>query len=186
MYYFDTLPPVSPACWSPDSGITLEEAAKFFKAYKREVRIFMNECKEANFYPYRFIWRELRLEEEYVKEEEKCMTSDEKGALSIEEFEVNKKYWKGERRKLKDDIVLDESENITIYEDVDIQKQNLQRKCIPKNYFNSKADERQEINKVLDVIYALFTIIKLKIIWMHHHLYLKFITFLPNKRKKER
>ena len=50
-----TLPHVSPSCWSPDSGITLEEAAKFFKAYKREVRILMNECKEANFYPNRFI-----------------------------------------------------------------------------------------------------------------------------------
>ena len=32
------------------------------------------------------------------------------------------------------------------------QKQNLQQKSIPKNYFNNKADEMQEINKILDVI----------------------------------
>ena len=68
MYCFDTLPSVSPACWSPNSGITLEEATKFFKAYKREIRILMNECKEANFYSYMFILQELKLEEEYEKE----------------------------------------------------------------------------------------------------------------------
>lgn len=45
---------------------------------------------------------------------------------------------------------------------MDIQKENLQKKSIPKNYFKNKADERKEIDKVLDVIYALFTKIKLK------------------------
>lgn len=105
---------MSPVYWLFDSGITLEEATKFFKAYKREVRIIMKECKEANFYPYMFIWRELRLEEEYVKEEEKCMTSDEKDALIIEEFKVNKKHGKAYKRQLEDDLVLDESSNLTI------------------------------------------------------------------------
>ena len=39
MYYFDTLPPVSPTCWMPDSGLTFEEENEFFKAYRREVRL---------------------------------------------------------------------------------------------------------------------------------------------------
>lgn len=95
MYYFDTLPPVSSACWPPYLGITFEEATKIFKAYKKEVRILMNECKEAKFYLYEFIWRELRLEEEYVEEKEKCMTSDEKDELRIEDLKVNKKYGEG-------------------------------------------------------------------------------------------
>lgn len=68
MYCFHTLPPVSPACWSPDSGITLKETTKLFKTYKREIRIRMNECKETNFYSYMFILQELKLEEEYEKE----------------------------------------------------------------------------------------------------------------------
>lgn len=68
---------------------------------------------------------------------------------------------------------------------MDIQKENLQQKSIPKNYFNNKAYERQEIDNVLDVIYALFTKIKLKMIWRQHHQYLKFMELLPNKRKKK-
>lgn len=102
------------------------------------------------------------------------MTIDGKDALRIEEFKVNKKYGEGERRQLEDDLVLDENPNLTICEDVGIQQENLRQKSIPKNYFN-KADERQEIDKVLDVIYALFTKIKLKIIWKQHHQYLKFM-----------
>lgn len=74
----------------------------------------MNEYKEANFYPNRFIWRELRLEEECMKEEEKFMTSNEKDALRIEEFKVNKKYGESERRQLEDDLLLDENPNLTI------------------------------------------------------------------------
>lgn len=48
MYYLDTLPPLSSACWSCDLRIILEEVTITFKAYKREVKK-MNECKEANF-----------------------------------------------------------------------------------------------------------------------------------------
>lgn len=44
------------------------------------------------------LFGELRLEEEYVKEEEICMSLDKKDALRIQEFEVNKKYGEGERR----------------------------------------------------------------------------------------
>src|SRR3954463_9252875 len=105
----------------------------------------MNECKEATFYPDRFIWRKLELEEEYVEPEEKCLTSDEEDAVRIEEFEVKKKYGEEEIRKLEDDRVLDKTTNLTICEDVDIQQES-----IPKNYFYNKADERQEIDKVLE------------------------------------
>src|SRR3954464_2019139 len=165
MYCFDTLPHVSPACWSPDSGVTLEKATKNFKAYKRKVRILMNECKEANFYPDRFIWRKLELEEESVEPEEKCITSDEEDAIRIEEFEVKKKYGEEDIRKFEDDRVLDETTNLTICEDVVIQQENPQQKSIPKNYFYNKADERQEIDQVLEDIYFLFNKIKLKRIW---------------------
>src|SRR3954470_1606395 len=142
MYCFDTLPPVSPACWSLDLGVTLEEVTKIFKVYKKEVRILMNECKEANFYLDRFIWRKLELEEEYVEPEEKCITSDEEDAVRIEEFEVKNKYGEEDIRKLEDDRVLDETTNLTtICEDVVIQQENLQQKSTPKNYFYNKADE---------------------------------------------
>lgn len=43
----------------------------------------------------------------------------------------------------------------------------------------------EEIDKVLNAIYALFFTIKLKKIWRKHHQYLKFIKILPNKRKKK-
>ena len=104
------------------------------------------------------------MEEEDVKPEEKCTTLDEKDAVIIEEFEVNMRHRERDIRKLKDDIVLDETKYLTICEDGDIQQENLQHKSIPKNYFHNKADERQEINKVLDIIYALFNKIKLKMI----------------------
>ena len=170
MYYFDTLPPVSPACWSPDSGLTLEETTEIFKAYRKEVRL----------------WRKLQLEEEDVKPEEECITSDEKDdRVRIEEFEVNKNDGEEEIRKLEDDRVLDETTNLPICEDVDIQPENLQQKSLPKNYFHNKAYERQEIDKVLDVIYTLFNKIKLKMTWKEHHQYFKFMGLLPNKRKKK-
>ncbi|CAK8571374.1 unnamed protein product [Lathyrus sativus] len=183
MNIFYTFPPVSPACWSPDLGITLEEATKIFKAYRREVRVLMNECKEANFYPDKLIWWEFRLEEECVKEEEQSITSDEEED-ALEESEVNKKYGEEESRQLEDDLVLDENTDVKSCIDVDIRQENLQNNSIPKNYFN-KADERQEIDKVLDFIYALFTKIPLKMTWKQHHQYLKFMGLLPNKIKKK-
>src|SRR3954468_3047567 len=145
----------------------------------------MNECNEANFYPDRFIWRKLELEEEYVEPEEKYITSDEEDAVRIEEFEVKKKCGEEEIRKLEDDRVLDKTTNLTICEDVDIPQENLQQKSIPKNYFYNKSDERQEIDKVLEDIYALFNKIKPKRIWQKHHQYFKFVGLLPNKRKKK-
>ena len=145
----------------------------------------MNECKEAYCFPDRFIWREFKLEEEDVKPEEECITSDDKDVVRIEEFEVNKNHGEEEIRKLEDNLVLDETTNFTICEDVDIQPENFQQKSLPKNYFHNKADDRQEIDKVLGVIYTLFNKIKLKMIWKHHHQYFKFMGLLPNKRNKK-
>lgn len=77
LYYFNTLPHVSlDGGWSSESGVTLEWATKFFKAYKRKLRNIVNECKVVNFYTDMFIWREVKLEEECEKEEEKYMPSD--------------------------------------------------------------------------------------------------------------
>lgn len=77
-----------------------------------------------------------------MKEEEKLFTLDEEDTVIIEEFEVNKKYREGEIGQFEDDLVMDETPNLTTCEDVDIQQKNLQQKSIPKNYFNNKADER--------------------------------------------
>lgn len=49
----------------------------------------MNECKKVNFWQV-FLFGELKLEEEYEKEEEKCMPSNKKDGLRIEEFEIKK------------------------------------------------------------------------------------------------
>lgn len=90
-----------------------------------------------------------------------------------------------ERIQIEDDLVLDEALNSIICLDVDIQQENLQQKHVPRSYFNNKVDGREEIDKVFDVIYALFVTIELKKIWKPHHQYLKFMGVLPNKRKKK-
>ena len=149
MYYLDTLPPISPACWTPDSGFTLEEATEIFIAYRREVRL----------------WQKLQLEKEDVKLEEDCITSYDKDVVSIEESEVKREYVEEEIRQLEDDLVLDETTNLTFFEDVDIQPENLQQQSLPGNYFHNKENDKQEIDRVLDDIYAMFNIIKLKMIW---------------------
>ena len=169
MYYLYTLPPVSPACWKPDSGLTLEEATEIFIAYRREVRL----------------WRKLQLEKEDVKLEEDCITSDDKDVVSIEESEEKREYVEEEIRQLEDDLVLDETTNLTFFEDVDIQPENLQQQSLSGNYFHNKENDRQEIDRVLDDIYALFNIIKLKMIWKQYHQYLKFMRLLPNKKKEK-
>ena len=82
------------------------------------------------------------MEEECVKPEEECITSDGKDALRIQEFEVNKNDGEEEIRKLEDDRVLDETTKLPICEDMDIQPKNFQQKSPPKNYFHNKAGER--------------------------------------------
>ncbi|KAK2436690.1 hypothetical protein QL285_021663 [Trifolium repens] len=61
-----------------------------------------------------------------------------------------------------------------------IQEQDLQQKGQPSN----KAEDKAEIDKVIEMICALFATVKLKRIWKQHPLFLKFMVFLPNKRKK--
>ncbi|KAK2414862.1 hypothetical protein QL285_037401 [Trifolium repens] len=68
-----------------------------------------------------------------------------------------------------------DSQTITIQE-----KDLLQRKDI-----SNKADAKTKIDKVIDMICALFATIKLNRIWKQHFLFLKFMEFLPNKRKKD-
>ncbi|PNX75530.1 hypothetical protein L195_g031467 [Trifolium pratense] len=61
-----------------------------------------------------------------------------------------------------------------------ILEQDLQQKEHPSN----KAEEKAEIDKVIDIICALFATVELKRIWKQHPLFLKFMGFLTNKRKK--
>jgi hypothetical protein len=63
---------------------------------------------------------------------------------------------------------------------MDVQEQDLMQ----KEDFSNKAEEKSEIDKVIDMICTLFATIKLKKIWKQHPLFLKFMVFLPNKRKK--
>ncbi|KAK2416318.1 hypothetical protein QL285_038719 [Trifolium repens] len=60
------------------------------------------------------------------------------------------------------------------------QKQDLQQKEQPSN----KAEEKTEIDKVIDMICALFAKVKLKRVWKQYPLFLKFLGFLTKKRKK--
>ncbi|MCI35347.1 hypothetical protein A2U01_0056568 [Trifolium medium] len=62
-----------------------------------------------------------------------------------------------------------------------MQEQDLQQREPPSN----KAEEKAEIDIVIDMICALFATIKLKRIWRKHHLFLKFMVFLTNKRRKK-
>lgn len=96
---------------------------------------------------------------EKEKEEEKCMPSDNIESR-IEEVGEENRYGKRKRMVSIDDLVLDS----TICLNVDIQQENLQQYDFPKSYCSNKEDGREEINKVLDVIYALLVTIKLKTI----------------------
>jgi hypothetical protein len=59
-------------------------------------------------------------------------------------------------------------------------KSQEQQKEQPSN----KAEEKAEIDKVIDMICALFATVKLKRTWKQHPLFLKFMVFLSNQRKK--
>jgi hypothetical protein len=61
------------------------------------------------------------------------------------------------------------------------QEQDLQQKEQPSN----KAEEKAEIDKVIDMICALFATVKLKRVWKQYPLFLKFLGFLTKKRKKK-
>jgi hypothetical protein len=61
-----------------------------------------------------------------------------------------------------------------------IQEQDLQQREHPSN----KAEDKSEIDIVIDMICTLLATIKLKRLWKQYHLFLKFIVFLTKKRRK--
>lgn len=89
------------------------------------------------------------------------------------------------RNPREDGLIMDEVSKEKIHIDIDIQPNHLQPQHVPKSYFGNKADKREEIDKVLDFIYALSAITEPKKIWEPHHQFLKFMRILPNKRKKK-
>ena len=98
----------------------------------------------------------------------------------IEKLEAENKYGKRARMVSKDDIVFDS----IVCLNADIQQENIQKKS-PKSYCSNKEDGREEIDIVLDVIYALFVTITLKKIWKSRHQCLKFMGALSSRRKKK-
>lgn len=93
------------------------------------------------------------------------MPLDEKIELRTEELEVKNSFGKRTRIQKENDLVLDKVLNVRICLDIDIQHEHPQQKCVPKRYFGNKEDGKEETNKVLDSIYALFATIKLEKIW---------------------
>jgi hypothetical protein len=68
------------------------------------------------------------------------------------------------------------------YREVEPQPIKIQEQ--QKEQPSNKAEEKSEIDKVIEMICALFATVNLKRIWKQHPLFLKFMVFLPNKRKK--
>jgi hypothetical protein len=66
-----------------------------------------------------------------------------------------------------------------------MSNQKFLNKTFLKKKISDKAGKKEEIDEVLDAIYALFIVVHLKRIWKQHHLFFKFMEFLPNKRKKK-
>jgi hypothetical protein len=76
--------------------------------------------------------------------------------------------------------------NVDLYGTPESQPTTIQEKdLLQRNDISNKADAKTEIDKVIDMICALFATIKLKRIWKQHSLFLKFMEFLPNKQKKK-
>lgn len=76
----------------------------------------------------------------------------------IEEVKAENRYGKRARMVSKDDIVLDSN----YFLNTNIQQENIQQNNSPKSHYSNKEDGREEIDKVLDTIYALFVTIKSK------------------------
>jgi hypothetical protein len=75
--------------------------------------------------------------------------------------------------------------NVDLYGTPESQPTTIQEKdLLQRNDISNKADAKTEIDKVIDMICALFATIKLKRIWKQHSLFLKFMEFLPNRQKK--
>jgi hypothetical protein len=105
---------------------------------------------------------------ELCKEETKPQVIE--SVLALEEKEDNK----------EETIETLENEEEAYHEEEDKEKDLLQR-----NDISNKVDAKTEIDKVIDMMCALFATIKLKRIWKQHSLFLKFMEFLPNKQNKK-
>ncbi|KEH15623.1 hypothetical protein MTR_0718s0010 [Medicago truncatula] len=97
---------------------------------------------------------------------------------------VGKKEDEGESKNIKDDIVGKDTQKSQLWGELDAQP-NIHQQNISPIYFSNKAGKKEEIDEVLDAIYDLFIVVHLKRIWKQHHLFLKFMEFLTNKRKKK-
>jgi hypothetical protein len=97
---------------------------------------------------------------------------------------VEKKEDEGESINIEADLVGKETQKSQLWRDLDVQPEIPQQNISP-NFFSNKAGKKEEIDEVLDAIYALFIVVHLKMIWKQHHLLLKFMEFLSNKRKKK-
>ena len=76
--------------------------------------------------------------------------------------------------------------NVDLYGTPESQPTTIQEKdLLQRNDISNKADAKTEIDKVINMICALFATIKLKRIWKQHSLFLKFMEFLPNKQKNK-
>jgi hypothetical protein len=117
--------------------------------------------------------------------EQELMSLKEADNSRIEESEVKKKDEDGNLIKNEDDLVWKETQKYRLWGGEYVQQEIPQHKNIPQIFFSSKVVKREEIDEVLDAIYALFINSHLKKIWKKHHLYLKFMEFLPNKMKKK-
>ncbi|CAJ2637505.1 unnamed protein product [Trifolium pratense] len=96
---------------------------------------------------------------------------------------VKKKDEEEELIKVDDDLV--ETQKSQLLRSDYVEQEISQHKNIPQIFFSNKVEKKYEIDEVLDAIYALFINFHLKKLWRKHHLYLKFMEFLPNKMKKK-
>ncbi|WJX77461.1 hypothetical protein P8452_60769 [Trifolium repens] len=99
---------------------------------------------------------------------------------------VENKDEEGELIKIENDLVWKETRKSQLFRSLDAHQEIRQQNNNPDpNFINKKKEKKEEIDEVLDAIYALFINFHLKKIWKKHHLYLKFMEFLPNKMKKK-
>jgi len=95
----------------------------------------------------------------------------EKLEIGNNKFIVVEKKDEGKLVNIKDDLVCKETQKSQLWRDLDVQPEIHQQK-VPPNFFSNKARKKEEIDKVLDAIYALFVNVHLKRIWKQHHLLL--------------
>jgi hypothetical protein len=109
--------------------------------------------------------------------------------LPKSEEEVQEKDKENEKKPLDEieDTIRETSnvQNKDLYGEADSQPMEIKEHDLQHaKYYSNKAEEKSEIDKVIDMICALFATVKLKRIWKEYPLFLKFLGFLTKKRKK--